>query len=98
MTFMSAEIQGIYEKDDWQAGPCMSVVYFDQLLGAAHTQKLVELLFISHFQPFLFILTLQPQIQTHKTVKQFAKSLNKILKIQFSSFFSGGNWLSLKKP
>ena len=31
-----------------------SVVYFDQLLGAGRTQKLVELLFFSRFQAFLF--------------------------------------------
>ena len=31
------------------------VVYFDQLLGAAHTQKLVETFFLAVFQPFLFI-------------------------------------------
>ena len=31
-------------------------VYFEQLLGAARTQKLVELLFFSGFQAFLFIL------------------------------------------
>ena len=29
----------------------LSVVYFDQLLGPAHTQKLVELLLLSRFQP-----------------------------------------------
>ena len=34
----------------------MYVVYFDQLSGAVRTQKLVELLFFSRFQPFLFIL------------------------------------------
>ena len=33
----------------------VSVVYFDQLLSAARTQKLVELLFFSCFQPYLFI-------------------------------------------
>ena len=32
------------------------VGYFEQLLGAARTQKLVELLFFSGFQAFLFIL------------------------------------------
>ena len=31
------------------------VVYFDQLLGAALIPKLVEILFSSRFQPFLFI-------------------------------------------
>ena len=31
-----------------------SVVYFDQILGAACTQKHVQLLFFSRFQPFLF--------------------------------------------
>ena len=31
------------------------VVYFDQLLGAARTQKLVELLFFSHFQALVNI-------------------------------------------
>ena len=31
------------------------VVYFDQLLGAARTLKLVEILYFSRFQPFLFI-------------------------------------------
>ena len=31
------------------------VVYFDQLLGAARTQKLVETFFSAVFQPFLFI-------------------------------------------
>ena len=31
------------------------VVYFDQLLGAVRTQKLVELIFFSGFQGFLFI-------------------------------------------
>ena len=30
------------------------VVYFDQLSGAARTQKLVELVFFSRYQPFLF--------------------------------------------
>ena len=34
----------------------LCVVYFDQLLGAERTQKLVKLLFFSGFQPFLFIL------------------------------------------
>ena len=29
---------------------CGAVVYFDQLLGAGHTRKLVELLFYSRFQ------------------------------------------------
>ena len=33
----------------------LDVVYFNQLLGAARTQMLVELLFFSRFQPFLFI-------------------------------------------
>ena len=28
------------------------VVYFDQLLGAAHTQKMVETFFSAVFQPF----------------------------------------------
>ena len=31
------------------------VVYFDQLSGAARTRNLVETLFFSRFQPFLFI-------------------------------------------
>ena len=31
------------------------VVYFDQLSGAARTRELVELLFFSNFQAFLFI-------------------------------------------
>ena len=34
----------------------MIVVYFDQLSGACNTWKLVELLFFSRFQPFLFII------------------------------------------
>ena len=34
------------------------VVYFDQFLGAAYTQKLVKTLFSAAFQPFLFILKL----------------------------------------
>ena len=33
----------------------VSVVYFDQFLSAARTPKLVELLFFSCFQPYLFI-------------------------------------------
>ena len=36
----------------------MFVVYFEQLLGAVHTQKLVKLLFFSCFQPFLLIFNL----------------------------------------
>ena len=36
-------------------GPLLYVVYFDLLSGAALTRKLVELLFFSRFQPFLFI-------------------------------------------
>ena len=32
-----------------------SVVYFDQLLGAARTQKLVETFYSAVIQPFLFI-------------------------------------------
>ena len=32
-----------------------TVVYFDQLSGACCTWKLVELLFVSHFQPFFFV-------------------------------------------
>ena len=32
-----------------------NVVYFDQLLGAARTQKLVETFCSAIFQPFLFI-------------------------------------------
>ena len=34
----------------------MFVVYFDQLSGACSTWKLVELLFLSRFQPFLFLM------------------------------------------
>ena len=33
-------------------------VYFHQLPGAARNQKLVEQIFYSRFQPFLFILNL----------------------------------------
>ena len=36
----------------------LTVVYFDQLLGAVRTLKLVELLSFSRFQPILFILNL----------------------------------------
>ena len=36
-------------------GKAVFVVYFDQLLGAARTQKLVKILFFRRFQPFLFI-------------------------------------------
>ena len=32
----------------------MGVVYFDQILGAALTQKLVDTLFLGRFQTFLF--------------------------------------------
>ena len=34
---------------------CLCVLYFDQLSGAVCTQKLVKLLFLSRFQPFLLI-------------------------------------------
>ena len=34
-----------------------SVVYFDQLLVPGRTRKLVEILFFSRFQAFLFIFT-----------------------------------------
>ena len=33
----------------------LCVVYFDQLLGAARTQKLAEILVKGRFQPFLLI-------------------------------------------
>ena len=33
-------------------------VYFDKILGAGRTQKLVKLLFFSRIQPFLFNLNL----------------------------------------
>ena len=36
----------------------MHVVYFNQLLGAVCTQKLVKLLFFSRFQPFCEFVTL----------------------------------------
>ena len=43
----------------WQAQQGLKgVVYFDQLLGAGHIQKLIEILFFSHFYLFLFIFNL----------------------------------------
>ena len=38
--------------------PDWSVVYFNQLSSAVRTQKLVEILFFSRFQPFLFFLNI----------------------------------------
>ena len=40
----------------WFICPTTHIVYFDQLSGAAHIGKLVEILFFSCFQPFLFLL------------------------------------------
>ena len=45
-----------------------TVVYLDQLSGAARTQKLVEILFFSRFQPFCsfqtFFSDFTPEINT----------------------------------
>ena len=47
----------------------LGVVYFDQLLGAARTQRLVETFFSAIFQPFLFISELF-QKKTPKSVEK----------------------------
>ena len=41
------------------------VVYFDQLLGAAHTQKLVETFFSAVFQLFFFFFLLVSRMGAH---------------------------------
>ena len=50
-------------------GFVLDVVYFDQLLGAARTWKLVEQLFFSRFQNFLFIFYLFQWFHTWKKQK-----------------------------
>ena len=64
------------------------VVFLDQLSGAARTQKLVEILFLSCFQPFLFFLkyfdqlsggpSTQKMVEIHKR-PTLAKSLQLFL-------------------
>ena len=61
----------------------MSVVYFDQLLGAVRTQKLVEILF---FQPFsTFFSDFTPEINLSKLVnmQKLVDSLRGYPKIVF---------------
>ena len=55
------------------------LVYFSQLSGAARTQRQVEILFLSHFQPFLFIINLFQWFHTWK------KSLKKCV-LSYSIF------------
>ena len=44
-----------YQSTVAQMAERATVVYFDQLLGAVRTQKLVETFFSAVFQPFLLI-------------------------------------------
>ena len=55
-TFKTGTIPCQAEIKPFDPGYGPHVVYFDQLLGAAHTRKLVEKLLWGRFQPFLLIL------------------------------------------
>ena len=56
-----------------------SVVYFDQLLGAVGTQKLVEILFFRRFQPFFFFLNIIQWISVWNQEKNLKKLCFKLL-------------------
>ena len=69
------------------------VVYFEQILGAVRTQKLVEILFFSRFQPFLFFLNIVQWISVWNHWKTYyciqscstkSKSKRKIKKLKVS--------------
>ena len=55
----------------------VTVVYFDQLLGASCPQKLVQLLFFSRFQAFLLILnfTVISRLKSTKNVWKWTKKV-----------------------
>ena len=48
----------------------LNKLYFDQLLGAARTQKLVKIFFSASFQPFLFISNLFQWFHSWKRTKK----------------------------
>ena len=60
------------ERSERTFGPLI-VVYFDQFLGAARTRKLVETLFFSRFQPFIFNLTFFSDFRREITEKGLKK-------------------------
>ena len=63
-------------------------MYFDQLLGAARTQKLVELLFSAIFNLFLFISNLFQWFQQKTSEKEQKKAAStwKLIKIHNRQF------------
>ena len=73
------------------------VVYFDRLLGAARTQKLVETFFSAVFQPFLFILKLYQWFHSWNQQKtsENEQKLYTDLRIQFNAKHSSTPKFSL---
>ena len=70
----------------------ITVVYFDQLLGAVCTQKLVGTLFFSHFQLFFFFSNLFLVISHLKSLKNVWKWTKKLFFFYFLLFFKAG-WI-----
>ena len=54
----------------------LGVVYFEQLLGATRTRKLVEILFFSRFQRFLFISNHFDQLLGERSTRKLVKIHN----------------------
>ena len=93
-------------KENWkstssQACAKLHVVYFDQHLGAARTQKLVETFFSAIFQPFLFILKLfqwfhgwnqQKTSENERKKRGFVYSAKPILKLNLPCLHVVRSW------